>query len=89
MVLGIMVPHFPATGSGGVPPLPPTILMSGFGFPSFLRIIHVHLYPSISLYINLPLSQLLTLSTQSRPPAQLTSTTLLYSLLPPQTDRDY
>ena len=25
-----MVPHFPATGSGGVPPLPPTILMSAY-----------------------------------------------------------
>ena len=32
MVLGIMVPHFPGTGSGGVPPLPPTILMSA-GMP--------------------------------------------------------
>jgi hypothetical protein len=28
MVLSIMVPHFPAIGSGGVPPVPPTILMS-------------------------------------------------------------
>ena len=24
----IMVPHFPAIGSGGMPPLPPTILLS-------------------------------------------------------------
>jgi hypothetical protein len=24
-----MVPHFPAIGSGGVPPVPPIILMSG------------------------------------------------------------
>ena len=30
MVLSIMVPHFPAIGSGGVPPVPPTILMSEF-----------------------------------------------------------
>ena len=28
MVLSIMVPHFFAIGSGGVPPVPPTILMS-------------------------------------------------------------
>ena len=28
MVLSIMVPHFPAIGSGVVPPVPPTILMS-------------------------------------------------------------
>jgi hypothetical protein len=28
MVLSIMVPHFPALGSGGMPPVPPTILMS-------------------------------------------------------------
>jgi hypothetical protein len=28
MVLSIMVPHFPAIGSGGMPPVPPTILMS-------------------------------------------------------------
>ena len=28
MVLSIMFPHFPALGSGGVPPVPPTILMS-------------------------------------------------------------
>ena len=28
MVLSNMVPHFPAVGSGGVPPVPPTILMS-------------------------------------------------------------
>ena len=30
MVLSIMVPYFPALGSGGVPPGPPTILMSAF-----------------------------------------------------------
>jgi hypothetical protein len=29
MVLIIMFPHFPAMGSGGMPPVPPTILMSG------------------------------------------------------------
>ena len=28
MVLSIMVPHFPAIGSGGMPPVHPTILMS-------------------------------------------------------------
>ena len=28
MVLTILVPHFPALGSGGMPPVPPTILMS-------------------------------------------------------------
>ena len=28
MVLSIMVPHFPNTGSGGMPPMPQTILMS-------------------------------------------------------------
>jgi hypothetical protein len=28
MVLSIMVPQFPAIGSGGVPSVPPTILMS-------------------------------------------------------------
>ena len=28
MILIIMVPHFPAIGSGGMPPVPPTILMS-------------------------------------------------------------
>jgi hypothetical protein len=28
MVLSIKVPHFPAIGSGGVPPVPPTILIS-------------------------------------------------------------
>ena len=28
MVLSIMVPRFPAIGSGGMPPVPPTILMS-------------------------------------------------------------
>ena len=27
MVLSIMVPHFPVNGSGGVPPVPLTILM--------------------------------------------------------------
>ena len=27
-VLSIMIPDFPAIGSGGVPPVPPTILMS-------------------------------------------------------------
>jgi hypothetical protein len=27
MDFSIMVPHFPALGSGGVPPVPPTILM--------------------------------------------------------------
>jgi hypothetical protein len=31
MDLSIMVPHFPALGSGGVPPVPPTILMSASG----------------------------------------------------------
>jgi hypothetical protein len=31
MVLRIMVPHYPAIGSGGVPPMPPTILMSDTG----------------------------------------------------------
>ena len=31
MVLSIMVPHIPALGSGGVPPVPPTILMSEMG----------------------------------------------------------
>jgi hypothetical protein len=31
MVQSIMVPHFPAIGSGGMPPVPPTILMSGRG----------------------------------------------------------
>jgi hypothetical protein len=31
MVLSIMVPHFSANGSGGVPPVPPTILMSDGG----------------------------------------------------------
>ena len=30
MVLSIMVPHYPAIGSGGMPPVPPTILMSAF-----------------------------------------------------------
>jgi hypothetical protein len=29
MILSIIVPHFPALGSGGVLPVPPTILMSG------------------------------------------------------------
>ena len=33
LVLSIMVPHFPAIGSGGVPPVPPTILMSGMQGP--------------------------------------------------------
>jgi hypothetical protein len=28
MVLSIMVPHFPSHGSGGMPPVPPTILMT-------------------------------------------------------------
>ena len=28
MALGIMVPHFPALSSGGVPPWPSTIIMS-------------------------------------------------------------
>ena len=28
MALSIMVPHFPALGSKGMPPVPPTILMS-------------------------------------------------------------
>jgi hypothetical protein len=28
MVLTIMVPHFPVIGSGGMPPVHPTILMS-------------------------------------------------------------
>jgi hypothetical protein len=27
-ILITMVPHFPAIGSGGMPPVPPTILMS-------------------------------------------------------------
>ena len=31
MVLSIMVPHFPALGSRGMPPVPPTIFMSGWG----------------------------------------------------------
>ena len=46
MVLSIVVPHFPALGSGGVPPVPPTILMSvracilyfGILYPNMLRI---------------------------------------------------
>ena len=33
MVLSIMVPHFPALGSGGMPPVPPTILMSAAMLP--------------------------------------------------------
>jgi hypothetical protein len=43
MGLSIMVPHFPGIGSGGVPPVPPTILMSewekaslGDGLPRWL-----------------------------------------------------
>jgi hypothetical protein len=31
MVLSIMVPHIPTLGFGGVPPVPPAILMSGRG----------------------------------------------------------
>jgi hypothetical protein len=27
-----MVPHFPAIGSGGVPPVPPTIIMSALKY---------------------------------------------------------
>ena len=30
MVLSIMVPHFPALGSGGMPSMPPTSIMSGW-----------------------------------------------------------
>ena len=30
-----MVPHFPGIGSGGMPPVPPTILMSGPGYKLF------------------------------------------------------
>jgi hypothetical protein len=30
IALSLMVSHFPAIGSGGVPPVPPTILRSGW-----------------------------------------------------------
>ena len=30
-----MVPHFPALGSGGMPPVPPTILMSAMHMEIF------------------------------------------------------
>ena len=36
MVLSIIVPHFPALGSGGVPPVPPIILMSGYYYLCFM-----------------------------------------------------
>ena len=39
MVLSIMVPHFPDIGSGGVPPVPPTILTSGSGREKIVGII--------------------------------------------------
>ena len=35
MVLSIMVPHFPGIGSGGMPPVPPTIIMSGLQLSYF------------------------------------------------------
>ena len=36
MVLSILVPHFPPLGSGGVPPVPPTILMSASRYLSLV-----------------------------------------------------
>jgi hypothetical protein len=33
MILSIMVPHFAVIGSEGMPPVPPTILMSAYTYP--------------------------------------------------------
>jgi hypothetical protein len=39
VVLSIKVPHFPDIGSEGVPPVPPTILMSGLAWGGSLTIV--------------------------------------------------
>ena len=50
-----MVPHFPAIGSGGMPPVPPTILMS---IRTACLVLHDFFLSQLSIHINVRSKQM-------------------------------